>query len=77
VFTQGLADRALLFLHWAIPPELIRPLIPDGLELDVFEGMAYVGLAPFTMTEVRPIGLPAVAGLSSFHETNIKTYVHV
>jgi uncharacterized protein len=69
--------RALLFLHWAIPPELIRPLIPDGLELDVFEGMAYVGLVPFTMTGVRPIGLPAVAGLSSFHETNVRTYVHV
>src|SRR5271165_6868861 len=69
--------RELLFLHWAFAPELIRPLIPPALELDIFEGMDYVGLVPFTMTGVRPTGLPAVAGLSSFHETNVRTYVHV
>ncbi len=68
--------RQLLFLHWAFAPELIRPLIPRELELDLFEGMAYVGLVPFTMTGVRPSSLPAVAGLSSFHETNVRTYVH-
>ncbi|MBV8128477.1 MAG: DUF2071 domain-containing protein [Planctomycetaceae bacterium] len=69
--------RELLFLHWAFAPELIRPLIPRELELDLFEGKAYVGLVPFTMTGVRPTGLPAIAGLSSFHETNVRTYVHV
>ena len=69
--------RELLFLHWAFAPELIRPLIPRELELDLFEGKAYVGLVPFTMTGVRPTGLPAIAGLSSFHETNVRTYVHI
>ena len=69
--------RDLLFVHWPVPPESLRPLIPEPLELDLFEGTAYVGLIPFTMTGVRPIGLPAVAGLSSFHETNVRTYVHV
>lgn len=68
--------RDLLFLHWAFDPTRIRPLIPADLELDLFEGMAYVGLVPFTMTGVRPIGLPAVVGLSNFHETNVRTYVH-
>ncbi len=68
--------RELLFLHWAFAPELVRPLVPGELELDLFEGMAYVGLVPFTMTGVRPTCLPAVAGLSSFHETNVRTYVH-
>jgi uncharacterized protein YqjF (DUF2071 family) len=66
----------LLFLHWVVRPELLRPLIPDALDLDLFEGRAYVGLVPFTMTGVRPVGLPAVPGLSSFHETNVRTYVH-
>ncbi len=69
--------RELLFLHWAFASELIRPLIPPALELDLFEGMAYVGLVSFTMTGVRPTGLPAIAGLSSFHETNVRTYVHI
>ena len=49
-------------MHWPIEPEALRPLIPPQLELDLFEGTAYVGLVPFTMTGVRPVGLPAVAG---------------
>jgi uncharacterized protein YqjF (DUF2071 family) len=66
----------LLFLHWVISPERLRPLISAELELDLFAGRAYVGLVPFTMTGVRPVWAPAVPGLSSFHETNLRTYVH-
>jgi uncharacterized protein len=69
--------RDLLFLHWPINPGALRPLIPSQLELDLFEETAYVGLVPFTMTGVRPVGLPAIAGLSSFHETNVRTYVRL
>jgi uncharacterized protein len=68
--------RDLLFLHWEIPTDVIRPLIPTELDLDLFDGTAYVGLVPFTMKGLRPIGLPPVHGLSSFHETNVRTYVH-
>ena len=69
--------RDLLFIHWPVDPEALRPLIPAPLELDLFVGSAYVGLVPFTMTGVRPVGLPAVAGLSNFHETNVRTYVRL
>jgi uncharacterized protein YqjF (DUF2071 family) len=68
--------RQLLFLHWAIPAEPLRPLVPPQLNLDLFEGTAYVGLVAFTMTGVRPVGLPPIPGLSRFHETNVRTYVH-
>jgi uncharacterized protein YqjF (DUF2071 family) len=68
--------RELLFLHWPVRPEELRPLVPPPLELDLFEGTAYIGLVPFTMNGVRPVGLPPVRGLSSFHETNVRTYVH-
>lgn len=68
--------RKLLFVHWPIPIEELRPLVPPQLELDLFDGTAYVGLVPFTMKGVRPVGLPPVPGLSSFHETNVRTYVH-
>jgi uncharacterized protein len=69
--------RDLLFLHWAVPAQAIRPLVPPQLDLDLFEGTAYIGLVPFTMTGVRPVGLPPVWGLSSFHETNLRTYVRL
>jgi uncharacterized protein len=67
----------LLFLHWAVPAEVLQERLPAGLELDTFDGKAFVGLVPFTMTGVRPRGCPAVPGLSNFHEVNVRTYVHV
>jgi uncharacterized protein len=69
--------RDLLFVHWAVSPQAIRPLVPPQLDLDLFEGTAYIGLVPFTMTGVRPVWLPPVWGLSSFHETNLRTYVRM
>jgi uncharacterized protein YqjF (DUF2071 family) len=67
----------LLFLHWEVPAEPLRPLLPAGLDLDLYQGKAFVGLVPFTMSGVRPVGLPPVPLVSRFHETNVRTYVHV
>src|SRR5438874_4486859 len=66
----------LLFLHWEIPPSELQALLPAGLDLDTFEGKAYVGLVPFTLTGVRPILTPPLPWISSFHEVNVRTYVH-
>jgi len=66
----------LLFLHWRVAPEQLRPLIPAGLDVDLYDGWAYVGLTPFTMTGVHPVGVPAFPPVSNFHETNVRTYVH-
>ncbi|MDR3632762.1 MAG: DUF2071 domain-containing protein [Isosphaeraceae bacterium] len=68
--------RQLLFLHWEFPAPALQARLPAGLELDTFEGRAFVGLVPFTMLGVRPAGLPAFRPLSDFHETNVRTYVH-
>lgn len=66
----------LLFLHWEVPPSALQALLPPGLDLDTFEGKAYVGLVPFTLTGVRPILVPPLPWVSSFHEVNVRTYVH-
>jgi uncharacterized protein YqjF (DUF2071 family) len=68
--------RHLAFLHWAVDPADLRVFLPPGLELDTFEGRAYVGVVPFTIQATRPPLLPAVPALSSFHEVNLRTYVH-
>ncbi len=67
----------LLFLHWALDPDLVRPLIPEGLELDTFDGRAWVALVPFTMTDCDFAGLGWAPGLTDFHECNVRTYVRV
>lgn len=66
----------LLFVHWRVPADQIRPLIPESLALDLWEGEAWVGLVPFHMSGVRPWWSPAVPWLSNFCETNVRTYVH-
>ena len=73
VMTQTWTD--LLFAHWPIPPEQLAPHIPEGLELDLFAGTAWVGVVPFRMWNVAPRGVPNVPGLSAFPELNVRTYV--
>lgn len=66
----------LLFMHWRIDEKLLRPLIPTALEIDTFEGSAWIGVVPFTMWGIRASFLPAIPGTSAFHELNVRTYVH-
>jgi uncharacterized protein YqjF (DUF2071 family) len=65
----------LLFAHWAVPPEHVRPFVPRELELDLFEGRAWVGVIPFWMSNVRIRALPPIPTASTFPELNVRTYV--
>lgn len=65
----------LLFLHWPVDADSIRATLPPRLELDTFEGRAYVGVVPFTVREARTIWTPPLPLLSNFHEVNVRTYV--
>jgi uncharacterized protein YqjF (DUF2071 family) len=65
----------LLFAHWPIPVEVMRPLVPPQLELDTFGGTAWLGVVPFGMTNVAPRFSPNIPGLSTFPELNVRTYV--
>ena len=65
----------LLFAHWPINLEVLRPKVPSGLEIDLFEGHAWVGIVPFHMTNVAPRFTPALPWLSAFPELNVRTYV--
>jgi len=65
--------RELLFVHYTVPLEVLRPLVPAELELDPWNGVGWVGVVPFRMEGIRPAWLPV--GLD-FLETNVRTYVH-
>ena len=65
----------LLFAHWALPAEQIRPLIPRELELDTFQGKAWIGVIPFWMSHVRFRTTPPIPTASRFPELNVRTYV--
>ncbi len=67
--------RYLSFLHWEVNPEKLEPYMPPGVEIDLYEGKAYVGTIPFLMKNVRPRLFPALPGISNFPEFNVRTYV--
>jgi uncharacterized protein len=77
VATMRMTWADLGFLHWEVPVAALRPRVPHALEIDTFEGRAFLGLVPFTMRGVRPAYFPALPGLSAFHEVNVRTYVRL
>lgn len=65
----------LLFMHWPVPPDALRPFIPPALALDTFDGIAWLGVVPFRMSGVHPRSVPALPWVSAFPELNLRTYV--
>jgi hypothetical protein len=63
----------LLFLHWPVDPAALRPLIPTALDIERFDGTAWVAVAPFRISRMRFRGVP----LPPFGvpEMNVRTYV--
>ena len=65
----------LLFAHWPIPIAQLRPLVPDGLVIETFDGQCWIGVVPFWMSGIRARGLPPMPGFSRLPELNLRTYV--
>jgi uncharacterized protein len=68
--------RHLGFLHWPVAVGAIARLLPPGLEVDTFDGVAYVGIVPFTIPLTRTAFFPGLPLAPAFHEINLRTYVH-
>lgn len=66
--------RDLLFAHWPVAPEVLRPLIPAQLEMETFGGAAWIGVVPFDLRNLTSRYAPDRLGLS-FPELNVRTYV--
>jgi uncharacterized protein YqjF (DUF2071 family) len=65
----------LLFAHWPVPADTLRPLLPPGLELDTYQGQAWVGVVPFNIRPLRLRFLPEWPVPTAFLELNVRTYV--
>ncbi len=67
----------LLFLHWRVPAAALQRHLPAGVEVDTFEGSAWLGVVPFRMARTRVRWLPAMPTARDFPELNLRTYVRV
>ena len=65
----------LTFLHWRMDAATLQSQLPDCLQVQQFDGSAWLGIVPFSMERIRPWWSPPVPGISWFLETNVRTYV--
>ncbi len=74
-WVMGQTWDELLFVHYRVPFEALRPLVPKGLELQEHSGSGWLGVTPFVITGLRARGLLPLPYASSFRELNVRTYV--
>jgi uncharacterized protein YqjF (DUF2071 family) len=72
---MGQTWEDLLFAHWRVDVEMLRPHVPPELDIDTHDGRAYVGITPFRLTGLRARGTLPLPYVSSFLELNVRTYV--
>jgi uncharacterized protein YqjF (DUF2071 family) len=65
----------LLFAHWPVAAAAIGALLPEGLEVDTFQGTAWLGVVPFWLDRIKIRGVPPIPGARSFPDLNLRTYV--
>ncbi|HNR49411.1 MAG TPA: DUF2071 domain-containing protein [Bacteroidia bacterium] len=66
----------VLFLHWKVPFNILRQIVPKKLNVDTFNGDAYVSLVAFTMQKMKYKNVPALKFISDFDELNVRTYIN-
>jgi uncharacterized protein len=64
-----------MFLHWRVDAGALQRMLPSDLELDLYDGAAWIGIVAFRITGARLRGVPRFAGLPPFNEINVRTYV--
>ena len=67
--------RNLASVHWRYDAAEVQALLPEGFRADTYDGSAWVGVIAFSMERIRIPHLPALGPLSSFPETNVRTYI--
>jgi uncharacterized protein len=72
---MGQTWRQLLFAHWPVSEGELRRVVPEPLELDEYDGRAWLGITPFAVSGLRLQGLLPPPVVSSFLELNVRTHV--
>lgn len=67
--------QRLLFAHWHVAADVLRPMIPPALDIDTWDGKAWIGVVPFRLAGLRLRGLPPLPLTDTFLELNVRTYV--
>lgn len=64
-----------LFAHWPVPVDAIRSFVPEALDIDTWDGQAWIGILPFRIGGIRLKYMPSLPWMRSFPEINVRTYI--
>ena len=64
----------LIMANYAINPEVLKPYLPNGVELDFYNNKTYVSLVGFMFKQTSLFNMP-VPFLGTFEEINLRFYV--
>ena len=67
--------RDLLFASWSMPIDQVRAIVPSQLEVDSYDGRAWVSLVPMRVEGAHFRDVAPIPGLDHFCEINLRTYV--
>lgn len=66
--------RKLAIINYEINPEILLKYLPEGTELDFYQGKCYVSLVGFMFLNTKLLGLP-IPFHRNFEEVNLRFYV--
>jgi uncharacterized protein len=69
--------RDMAVLSWRVDPEVVRPLIPSGLAVDIRDGVTYVSLVGFMFLRTRALGVLPSFLCPAFAEVNLRCYARL
>lgn len=67
--------KNLIVANYEVVPDALCPLLPYGVELDLFEGKALVSLVAFHFGDMRIAGMIPAFPIRNFEEVNLRFYV--
>jgi uncharacterized protein len=74
-WTLGQTWEHYFWANWRVDAEAMRAEVPADLEIEEFDGSAWLGLTFFRVRALRPRGGLPLPGISSFLQLNMRTYV--
>jgi uncharacterized protein len=66
--------KNIVMANYALEPNILKPYIPKGVELDLYNGKAYVSLVGFMFKNTKLFNVP-IPYLGTFEEINLRFYV--
>lgn len=66
--------KNLIMANYLVDPEVLKPYLPFGTELDYWNGKTYVSLVGFMFLNTKVLGIP-IPFHRNFEEVNLRFYV--